>query len=441
MSLASTDNKVTYSGNGATTTWPFPFPVLEKAHIQVILTTPAGAETQLTSDYFVDLTGKEVRYPGYESGQEPPEADQAPVLPVGWKITLLRHLPLTQESDFSGWPFQEIEDALDRATMQIQQVAEVAGRAITIPVTGGADVDVPTLFGDLADKAVDAAMEGANGGHLYLQKLATGELKMVEDADWVKALPLPLAAPTAADVGKVIALASNGESFEYKNAISTTTLFKSIMWATPGTYTWTVPAGVTQLVLYGGGGGGGGNSNFGLAGGGAECALGTVLAVTPGETITIVVGAGGAGAAAGYTAQGGTPIPGGDGENTTISGSFGTITLHGGYGGGKDGKFDPGALGGPGGETGGLPAQYNTIDGYMQRMGGIGGNSLFGNGGLPGMYSNNPSWATKRDGRPGIGFSSGGGGGDHVFNGTTLSTAGGSGAKGFICLTYLEPAA
>ncbi len=230
-----------------------------------------------------------------------------------------------------------------------------------------------------------------------------------------------------------LALFSAGKSIE------------SIMWATPGTYTFTVPAGVTQITLYGCGGGGGANSNFGLAGGGAECAFGVVLTVVPGETLTIVVGAGGAGAAAGYTTQsGGVPIPGGDGENTTITGSFGTVTLHGGYGGGKDGKFDPGASGGSGGEDGGMPAQYGTATTsgttYMLRVGGVGGNTMYGTGGKPGRYCQNPSWATMKDGRPGLGYGAGAGGGDHCFDGVTLSTAGGAGAKGMVCLVYEEAA-
>src|SRR6185369_5638687 len=68
---------------------------------------------------------------------------------------------------------------------------------------------------------------------------------------------------------------------------------------TPGTYTFTVPTGVTQLTIeaWGGGGGGGGEgSQFGAAGGGGGAggyAKG-VVSVTPLQRYNIQVGAVGA---------------------------------------------------------------------------------------------------------------------------------------------------
>lgn len=49
MSVATSDSKVTYQGNGATYTWPFSFPLLDKPHLQVILTDGSGKETTLTN--------------------------------------------------------------------------------------------------------------------------------------------------------------------------------------------------------------------------------------------------------------------------------------------------------------------------------------------------------------------------------------------------------
>lgn len=145
MSLVNTDSKVQYQGNGATTTWPIPFPVLEDSHLKVVLSSPLGVETYLTSDYNVDLTNMVVIYPGYESGQEPPEAERPEKLPTGWKLTLLRQVPLTQETDLGDrWPFKEIEDMSDRTTMQIQQLSEEVGRALKVPVSGGSSGELIT---------------------------------------------------------------------------------------------------------------------------------------------------------------------------------------------------------------------------------------------------------------------------------------------------------
>ena len=63
-------------------------------------------------------------------------------------------------------------------------------------------------------------------------------------------------------------------------------------WTTPGTYTWVVPAGITELTgldLAGGEGGAdwSGNATPGL-GGRLQAAT---IGVNPGDTLTIVVGA------------------------------------------------------------------------------------------------------------------------------------------------------
>ena len=73
-------------------------------------------------------------------------------------------------------------------------------------------------------------------------------------------------------------------------------------YTTPGTYTLTVPAGMTSMRLTlngGGGGGGGGSSRSGGAGGGggASSIATTVFTVTPGATYALTVGSGGAGGA------------------------------------------------------------------------------------------------------------------------------------------------
>jgi len=76
----------------------------------------------------------------------------------------------------------------------------------------------------------------------------------------------------------------------------TSTNFSSQLFNTPGTYSWTVPAGVTSISVAGIGGGGGGSqkSAGGSGGGGGLVGYSNSIAVTPGTTCTIVVGSGGA---------------------------------------------------------------------------------------------------------------------------------------------------
>merc|ERR1712093_660814 len=122
-------------------------------------------------------------------------------------------------------------------------------------------------------------------------------------------------------------------------------------WTTPGTYSWTCPDGVTSVcaVAIGGGGGGGGtatgaNAAGGIGGTGGGLGYKNNISVTPGQSYTVVVGAGGA-------SNGGVGQDGGDGQDsyfidaTTVKGggapavvySGGSISNpgYGGYGGSR----------------------------------------------------------------------------------------------------------
>lgn len=176
-----------------------------------------------------------------------------------------------------------------------------------------------------------------------------------------------------------------------------------ISYSIPGTYTYTVPAGVTQIVttIVGAGGGGGGSVFSGDGHGAANGGSGgyyqnQVLTVVPGETITIIVGAGGLGVSTGGGTQGGRG--GTSSLSTSVSGLSYSAT--GGYGGnGVTGDNAPNntspANGSAGGSPNGVAGSYtaswmvnrNTsgqgYDGKGQNptgygSGGLGGNSAGG---------------------------------------------------------------
>lgn len=247
-------------------------------------------------------------------------------------------------------------------------------------------------------------------------------------------------AQVIADTGQTVSDGSKDTLVAQLKALLGGTNYGSIRYETPGTFQWTVPSNCNQVVLNGCGGGGGGNGNYGLPGGGAECIMNVKRTVTPGEVLTIVVGTGGAGAAGSATVAG-SIIAGGNGANTTITGSFGVITIAGGKGGlsnySSNSKLDPGAAGGPGGGRGGFPASYSTDNRYI-RAGGKGGDTLFGSGGQGGLYPDaaSASYGTKVNGEKGIGFGSGGGGGGHIFDSSTVSTGGGDGAGGMVMIEW-----
>jgi hypothetical protein len=140
-----------------------------------------------------------------------------------------------------------------------------------------------------------------------------------------------------------------------------------------GVYQWTVPVGVTRVhveVRGGGGSGAFGTLDTGAGGGGAGGISKRLVPVTPGSTVTVTVGAGGAYVTAVNTAGN----PGGSssfGTHCSATGGAGGLVLGGaGAGYGSGGDFN-GALG-----AGNPPVRNAASNGAIGGAGG-GGESIF----------------------------------------------------------------
>jgi hypothetical protein len=212
--------------------------------------------------------------------------------------------------------------------------------------------------------------------------------------------------------------------------VSVTCTVSTVSYTTPGTYNWTVPAGVTsvQIVATGGGGGGGGLSgtNPGQSGG-AGALVTSTLSVTPGQVLALVVGGGGgagtngpAGSGGGYTCGAGG---GGGGASSIDAGNAGQIIAGGGGAGGScDSSAGGGGSGGGAGGAGGSAGSDGMTTGGSGGSGGIGGaGGGFMYGGPSGIAGGNGS------GGPGGGGGSNGGG---AYPGGTGGSGVGSGAGG-----------
>ena len=140
--IAHVDNRITYNGNGNATEFAYQFKILDRTDIKVLLTDADGKEKLLTKDYYVDVEKNVVRYPGYAVGAEVPESERPPVLPTGWKLTIYREVPVTQETDLPDqYPFNQVEGIDDKLTMIAQQLTDVTGRSLKIGVSTSADID------------------------------------------------------------------------------------------------------------------------------------------------------------------------------------------------------------------------------------------------------------------------------------------------------------
>lgn len=238
-----------------------------------------------------------------------------------------------------------------------------------------------------------------------------------------------------------------------------------LTYGVPGTYTWTAPAGVTSvkaLVIAGGGAGG----NNGGGGGAGGMIYNSAVSVTPGNTYTVTVGAGGApynkGNAQNSVFSSLTAIAGGNGCNYNVSaaqngGSGGGGMLNSNAGGtgtagqgnaggtgnnGNSGNTYYGAGGGGAGSAGvngtsggaGGTGLLNTITGIpTYYAGGGGGNYYVTNSPGFGVGVHGGGQGQSIDGSGG-GFGSGrsgsGGGGGASGNG------GGNGGSGVVILSY-----
>ncbi|HWO18028.1 MAG TPA: glycine-rich protein [Kofleriaceae bacterium] len=197
----------------------------------------------------------------------------------------------------------------------------------------------------------------------------------------------------------------------------------------PGTQPYSVPDRCTRLrVKAWGAGGGNGQGNMNAAGGGFAV---VEFAVTPGESLMVVIGGPGRSAQGGQPGAGGTPGGGGNGGSGGdqdggggggFSGVFAggvevatAIAIAGGGGGSGGGTSNnlPGAGGGANGQSGG-GLGGTQIDGSATLAGGAGVNQTDGGGGGGG------GWFGGRGG-PGASSDAGGGGGGSAYA-TTRAT-------------------
>jgi hypothetical protein len=210
----------------------------------------------------------------------------------------------------------------------------------------------------------------------------------------------------------------------------------SVLFTTPGTFTWTCPPGVFAVLAEdwggGGGGGSGGSSGNGQGGGGAEY-RNALVPTTPGTVYSGVVGAGGAGGtSAGNGTAGGQSSFTGDGGSQVIAKGGGPglgnslrTPSNGGTGG-------TGAVGFPGGH-GGDAYPYTGGGGSSAGPSAPGNNGSSPGGAIaPSQGGNGGNGSGAGNGVGQAGQAPGGGGGGSFSS----SFAGGAGAAGQVRLTY-----
>ncbi|BAQ86491.1 hypothetical protein [uncultured Mediterranean phage uvMED] len=132
MTVSSTTNKVSYSGNGSTTVFAYTFKIFADADLKVFIRSSTGVETlkTLTTHYTVSNAGNA------SGGNVTFTTGNTPA--SGETVVIQRELALTQGTDYvenDPFPAESHEDALDRLTFITQQQQEEIDRAIKASVT------------------------------------------------------------------------------------------------------------------------------------------------------------------------------------------------------------------------------------------------------------------------------------------------------------------
>ena len=236
-----------------------------------------------------------------------------------------------------------------------------------------------------------------------------------------------------------------------------------VIFTSPGTHDWTVPAGVFSVSAVAIGGGGGGGAQGGGGGGGLRYV--NAIAVTPGSTLTVTVGAAGQssdvtrGGSSSFgsfvTAYGGDAgalpgLPGGDGGGGA-GGDGGGDGGDGGPGGGGAGGYSGDGGGGFGGDgqggAGGGGAQGGGMGDPVRTQGGGGGVGLTGEaangiggqtvaaGGTGGSAGNDGTAGSSSRGGSGGDYGGGGGGGMSDLS-QDLYLPGGTGGRGAVRIIW-----
>jgi hypothetical protein len=168
MTISSTTRKAgPYIGNGTASVFPFAFKVFQASDVEVVrLNVSTNVETTLalTTDYTVSLNQDQDSNPGGSITLV------AGALATGYNLVITSDVENLQPTDLTnqgGFYPDVINDALDRATIQIQQLQEGLDRAALLPITSSADA--ASLVADivrLADSADNLDIDANNIGSI-----------------------------------------------------------------------------------------------------------------------------------------------------------------------------------------------------------------------------------------------------------------------------------
>jgi hypothetical protein len=200
MTVETTSSKVIWAGNGATTVFSYSFEIDAASDIVLTYTDAAGNVTTVGSAAW-SVTGI-----GTTAGGTLTYPLSGSPIAVGTTLTLQRIVPLTQPTDLTDqgglWP-TVVMDADDNQEFQIQQVSELASRALVISVseTGPVPPLPPAVMRASQYLTFDSAGNPTVGAPVGNATVSAPMLPVIETPSVPAALALLLTGQTALTFG------------------------------------------------------------------------------------------------------------------------------------------------------------------------------------------------------------------------------------------------
>lgn len=167
MSISTTTRKAgPFTGNGVTVSFPFAFKVFAAADVLVVrgeIATSADAPLTLGTHYSVTLNSDQDTNPGGTVNWIGTPLSAAFTLTIGSKVTSTQPATFTNLGRF--YP-RVLNDALDRLTIVVQQLAEEVSRSVKVGFSGLVSPDelVSTITTAASTATAGAASAAASAG-------------------------------------------------------------------------------------------------------------------------------------------------------------------------------------------------------------------------------------------------------------------------------------
>lgn len=162
MALSSTNNRISYSGNGVTTAFAFPYKFLTDADLVVIeRVTATGVETVKTLTTHYTVVGETLDAGGTVTMLTAPAS--------GVQLIIYRDVAATQELDYrenDSFPAESTESGFDKLTMITQRLKDVSERAVTLSegYTAAFDTTLPPVLTAGSSLIINADGDGFDVG-------------------------------------------------------------------------------------------------------------------------------------------------------------------------------------------------------------------------------------------------------------------------------------